>query len=242
MIDAIDSLRELVPTMDRAWYAKREDVAADAVAADVCHVLAALAKEAEPDILALGLDPSDREGLRWAVPHPPPVTFYLACYDAIAAFKYWRDEGDFAARLDAVELAATKWLHGAPPALPVNDIVRHTLAEAHDQRVELGERLSDAWSARNMEQQAKRAQQAGIQRVNADRKRPVQVRAARAWEALGKPEPAKCSLITAARERPEVFMTVYGYDDADAFRADALDENSSLRGKLKRDTTALRKL
>ncbi|WP_209599404.1 hypothetical protein [Ruegeria sp. HKCCSP351] len=215
---AIDSLRPLVPEFDRAWYAAQRGDShpvADELAVDVVAVLEALAREAAPDIIALGLNPDDRDALRNGVTDPA-VSFYLQCYEARATFRYWADEGDFDAQLGAVELAAHKWLTSGNPS---PDAAELRSAKAQAAMAEL----------------KRRSQQSGNTRKAADRK----ARKAAAWAVFGLDKPSGPSLIarlkTATPEQLERLAEIYGYRDAVTFERDAGDRDTALRKQLQRD-------
>ncbi len=215
---AIDSLRPLVPEFDRAWYAAQRGDSypvADELAVDVVTVLEALAREAAPDIIALGLNPDDRDALRNGVTDPA-VTFYLQCYEARATFRHWADEGDFNAQLGAVELAAHKWLG--------NSTHNPDAAE-----------LRSAKAKAAMAELQRRSQQSGNTRKAADRK----ARKAAAWAVFDLVKPTAPSLIarlkTATPEQLERLAEIYGYEDDGEFLADAMSKDSSVRFHLKQD-------
>ncbi|MCU9837566.1 hypothetical protein OEZ49_07285 [Ruegeria sp. WL0004] len=235
ILEAIDDLRQHLSTMTRAWNACQSDpdreaatsqhlyLAADAAAQDVGAVLAAMAREAWPDVLALGLDPEDRDGLRWSVTQgvtSDALAFVLACADAAAAFRYWQDHDDHGAALDRVTLTASQWLLGAPPALPEDDTVRQALAEGAEAR------------------QAHRAQNAGRERANHQRASKAQQRAEAARAACGTDD-----LLEAARELAgdalAALAQVYGWDDPQAFQREAGHNNGKLRKLLERDADRL---
>ncbi|WP_181893041.1 hypothetical protein [Falsiruegeria mediterranea] len=219
MIEAIDSLREMLPTMDRAWYAAqvdpwREDaakehlyLAADALAADMGDILRTLANEAAPDH-------EDRDTLRHV--NTPAAKFYLACYDAIATFRFWQDHDDFAAQLDAVELAAVKWL----PAGKLDAALRKAKAEAATAKMAL------------------RGQQSGLARATAKKKRTTLQRAEAARDVCGSDD-----LLAGARTLEGAALAalaaVYGRDDPEAFQRDARHNASNLRKLLERDAARL---
>ncbi len=220
---AIDSLRPLVPEFDRAWYAAQrgEDYpVADELAVDVVAVLEALAREAASDILALGLNPDDRQELRYAVAQgvtAPALAFYLQCYEASATFRYWADEGDFDAQLGAVELAAHKWL-GSLSTSPEAAELRSAKARAAIAELQV------------------KGQQSGNTRKAANTK----ARKAAAWAVFGLDKPSGKSLVarlkTATPEQLERLAEIYSYEDEGEFLADAMDKNSGLRSYLKRDS------
>ena len=213
---------------------------ANSIAETEGGALLALAQAAAPDLRNLGLDPTDCTGLHYAVARGegnPAISFVLACRDAAAAFRWWSGvDANFAARLDEVYRRGVEWLAERQPMMEENDIVRHEIRVLHEHNVELGERLSDAWLVSNKSTQSLERQQRGLTRANAARRKPAQERAARAWASIGH---EFNTLLTAAKGARGDTLTAlaeaYGYDDIATFQADALDENSSLRGKLKRD-------
>ncbi|NOD99588.1 hypothetical protein GS610_20460 [Ruegeria sp. HKCCD6228] len=237
---AIDSLRPLVPDFDRAWYAAQrgeEYPVADELAVDVVTVLEALAREAAPDIIALGLNPDDRDALRNGVADPA-VTFYLQCYEARATFRHWGDVGDFDAQLGAVELAAHKWL-GSGGA---DDLLRK-INHFRRQRLELGKRVADANARAIMSKSEIEQQQSGLVACNERRARDVKLRAAKAWNALGRPKTSTVNLFRALRnlcaKQISALAEIYGYDDPDTFLAEANNPDSGLRRMLSRDSAII---
>ncbi len=222
--EAVAQLRQYVPHMDRAWYAAQHDAMradpnkqdvyerADATAATIAVALEHLAQEAVLDIEVLDIDPSDRDTLRHHTDQPA-VVFYLACYDAVATFRYWQDEGDFVAQLDKVELAGTKWLNPASgPELKE--------AKARAAKAELAQR--------------------GQQRGNTARRSDAKARAAGAWAVFGLDGPSGPSLLArvkkATPEQQAALAKLYDYgDDVDGFVTDTGDKNSSVRAQMRRD-------
>ncbi|WP_433988653.1 hypothetical protein SuNHUV7_22300 (plasmid) [Pseudoseohaeicola sp. NH-UV-7] len=212
----MDDLRRIVPEMDAAWYAGTSPIA-DALAGDVIITLTSMAREARNDISALGLDPDDRDGLR--MHDHPAVHFYLECYEAIATFKYWADEGDFAAVLDRVELAQTKWLHGQPE--PSEAVAQLSAAKARAATVQM----------------AQRAQLSGLTRGNSERRAAAEARVAAVRDALGIDEAA--SLLSSIRRASDgplaAVAALYGYGCVTTFLADLSDKSSCVRSQIMRD-------
>lgn len=195
---------------------------ADVVAELGGATLMGLASEAEPDLVATGIDP-DSVGY---MPGTPPVLFIRACRKAAVTLKYWQDYSDQETTLLEVGVAAADWLAWRQGPIMAGDTVRAALKDAQAVK-------ADAAAVKL----ASRVQRSGMRRGNHQRAQTARQRATAARHAAGTGDILAAARILAGTTLVGL-AAVYGYDDLETFQAEAMDNRSALRRMLARDSTS----